>query len=100
VKQTDVYTPLKTYQVGHSTDGEVGHKVHSTGVNLIYSILPVGKSAPVGIKDGEIEGRIALAQYIRKGNSQARRYLLSDSQIILRKGVPEMKIPLTPIPRR
>jgi hypothetical protein len=57
----DLYEPRKTNQVAHGADCEVSHKVHTTRVDLIDSIPPVIESAPMRIKDSEIEGRIALA---------------------------------------
>ena len=52
------HKPGEANPVAHCAHSEVSHKVHSTRVDLIDSIPPVIESAPVRVKDGEIEGGI------------------------------------------
>lgn len=56
--KTKRYTPYKTDQITHSTDGEVGHYVHVVGMNCINGASPVIYGAPVRVENGEVEGRI------------------------------------------
>ena len=47
--------PLEADKVGHCTNGEVRHKVHSARVDLVDGGLPVCQGTPVWVKQGEVE---------------------------------------------
>ena len=57
-RDEETNTPLEADEVGHCSDGEIEHDVHSPGVDGIDELLPVCDGAPMGVEHAEIKGGV------------------------------------------
>lgn len=96
-----LFLPREANQIGHGTDCKVRHNVHSAGVDLRDHCVVVVDCAIMGIENGEVEWRVTWSGLSEQKKGERRRaHGLSACHNMFKKGVPEMNMPLTPMPYR
>jgi hypothetical protein len=91
--------PIKCNKVTQCSNGEIRHEIHPASVDCIDGTLPLGNIAHVRVQNAEINWGVhycGLGAFILNW-CESKVDVLSASQIMLRKRVPETKITRTPM---
>ena len=89
--------PFEADEITHGADREIRHVVHIALVYFVDNILPIIEVSPVRVKDGEVKRRITYG-LVSDTKHMHIDHALSACHNMLRKGVPETKMTLMPMP--